>query len=95
MKGVRFYAESRETVARLKERAANGEKVACFALDIEDVNGRSWRYNPGGAGLAIDGVFSSVCYTSCSLDWLRTKCKRIPESLARKLHPELISYLEA
>ena len=34
MKGFRFYAESRDTVARLKERAAQGETVDCVALLI-------------------------------------------------------------
>lgn len=90
MKGFRFYAESRETVAQLKARAERGERVPCFALHIEDPR---WRYSPGGAGCAIEGVPGSVGFTSCSLDWLRTKCKRIPEGLARELHPELFTYL--
>lgn len=92
MKGFRFYAESRDTVARLKERAENGEHVDCLALDISDDR---WRYNPGAVSTAILNSPSSVGYNSVSLEYLAKKCKRIPESLARSLHPELFAYLES
>ena len=84
------------TAKRLKQKAAENPafRHECFALHTEEIAGRSWRYNPGGAGLVLDGVPSSIAYTGCSLDWLAKRCVRIPESLARQLHPELFAYLE-
>jgi hypothetical protein len=93
MKGFRFYAESRDTVARLKERAAQGETVDCVALLIDDCDngGRNWRYNPQGFSTAIQDNPHSYSLNGCSVEWLATECKRIPETLARKLAPQLFN----
>jgi len=94
MKGFRFYAESRLTVAKLTARANAGERVECLALDISESDGRAWRYNPGAVSVALTGDPGSLGYGVVSLEYLAKRCKRIPEPLARRLHPELFVYLE-
>ncbi len=46
------------------------------------------------AGL-LSGANSPVCSASVSVPYLRARCKRIPEWLAREVHPNLFEYLEA
>lgn len=38
---------------------------------------------------------SVVTYSSASLDYIRERCKRIPEELARQIHPTLFRVLDA
>lgn len=93
MNGFRFYAESRDTVAQLRARAEQGETLDCVALLIGDCDngGRNWRYNPQGFSVAIQGNAFSYSLNGCSVEWLATECKRIPESLARDLAPQLFA----
>lgn len=83
------------TIKRLTEKADAGERVECFALDVSDAR---WRYNPGGAGLVFDPEitpdFSAIGWTGVSLDWLSSRCVRISEELAQRLHPEIVRYME-
>lgn len=67
------------------------DRCECLAVDVGDP---CWRRNPEGAALAIDGNMSSVCWSGLSLDYLRDRCVRISESEARRLHVELIRYME-
>jgi len=81
------------TVATLRRMAEEGQRVEVFALHRED----GWRRNPGGAALVFDvelGNWGAIEYTGCSLEWLRRRTVRIPEALARKLHPEIVAYME-
>lgn len=113
MKGFQFYAVLPQargskaaskayphdpfTVERLRQKATAGQRVECFALDIADHAGQSWRYNPQGAACVLDfeSDRASIGFTSVSLEWLRKRCTRIPATLARELHPELFEYLES
>jgi hypothetical protein len=83
------------TVARLRARADASERVECLAVNAAGGPRRgcpALEYD--AAALAIDGVPSSVCGCGVSADYLRARCTRIPEALARRLHPELFAYLE-
>ena len=84
------------TAKNLKAKAAADPSFRheCLGLHIENIGGRSWRHNPGAACLTIEGVLNSVGYSGVSLDYLAKRCVRIPEALARQLHPELLAYLE-
>jgi hypothetical protein len=37
---------------------------------------------------------SPVATTGVSWEYIREKCKRIPESMAKEIHPELWNYLQ-
>lgn len=93
------------TVAALRARAQSGEFEGFFtnrapcvtAVELQS-NGRPAWNNDGTFGVvaaAIDGNHHSYGYCSASHDYLRKRCTRIPEDLARILSPELFRYLES
>lgn len=47
---------------------------------------------------AVVGMFeqtnSQVCLSAVSQDYLRSKCKRVSEEVARKIHPRLFVWLD-
>jgi hypothetical protein len=69
--------------------------VECLAVDIESFVGRSGELMHECAGALQEGNDQAVCGSSCSRDYLRYRCVRISEGLARKLHPALLRYLES
>lgn len=111
MKGYRFYAvmpDARKsksasktyphapwTRAYIKTLAERSEYVECLAVETGNswVNGKDWLY--GCAGALQSGNDQAVCGSSCSADYLRTRCTSIDEATARKLHPALFRYLNA
>lgn len=111
MKGFQFYAEMPEarksksanksfphnpfTRKQLEKIADSGGRNNCLAVSTENVNGRSWRHYPEGPSSVIDCNPYCINWNSYSLDYLKTRCVRISEELARKLHPELFAYLES
>lgn len=99
MKGFRFYAEmldhrrsksaskkhSAFTRATLAKGAANSLYCNCLALtpDLE------------GATVAVEMRNSPhIVWGGASRDYLRTRCVRVSEALARRLHPALFNYLK-
>lgn len=42
----------------------------------------------------LNNANSPVCGGSVAVDYLRTKCKRIPEAKAREIHPNLFQRLD-
>lgn len=84
MKGVRFYEEYTDAT-RTQSRGA--------VVAVLVANGQS----PFGYD-AIAGAYESpnspVCSTGVAVEYLRTNCKRIPESRAREIHPNLFALLE-
>lgn len=86
MKGIRFYEEFTNT----SKHTSEGNVVALlFGLG----------YQGGTLNMdAVVGVYewpnSAVATSSTNADYLHSKCKRIPESKARQIHPRLFSYLE-
>jgi hypothetical protein len=109
MKGVRFYADiegtqneegvafvpKRITIRELREWAEPGDNytpVNCIAVSTEN-------RCPDGSFEAIAAIHpwqnSAVATTSVSGHVLAKSCRRIPEALARKLHPQLAARLDA
>lgn len=104
MKGYRFFLEFDEegdnnhtTVKKLTNdydnQSHSGNVLALFL----DNNGRPL-YGPTYNMDCIYALFyqrnSSVCGGSCSHAYLDKNTKRIPESLARKIHPVLFARLD-
>lgn len=108
MKGYRFYAEMPQdrkskvkpdffpwTVAALTTRANLGYRADIVAIYLDEWN-RPIYSNAGyleGATVAIEGNAFSYTTDGMSRDYMRKRCTRIPESLARKLSPQLFNYL--
>lgn len=102
MNGFRFYADLtgtnpalplRTPVRQLRLLGEAGQHVNCVALLIGDEH-----RNHDGTQEALAGTFShpnsDVSLGSVRHDYLR-RCRRIPESIARKLHPRLFARLDA
>ena len=111
MKGYRFYAvmpESRGsksaskrhpfdpwTVARLKEKAAEGFRCDLVALALDE-KGRVYWERAGtdrmsAIATAIEGDHLSYMYCGISRAWLAKRATRIPAELARQLSPEFFA----
>ncbi len=110
MKDFHFYAEMREargskaaskewdafTRKHLQALAALGFKNNCIAVPLE--NGRPlWQGNT----MMMDAIVTANELTnrwpvggSVEQDYLRKRCVRVSEELARQLHPNLFRYLE-
>lgn len=103
MNGIRFYAElpdnrgsksgskkyqpfTRKYLASVAEKGAH---VNCVA--VIHANGRN-AYNHYDCVAAVQGESNSpVCSTVVGSDYLRKRCVRITEKLARQLHPALFA----
>jgi len=90
MKGVRFY----EQFQNKRKGVSAGQ---CVALMLDD-HGRPVHNDDGRTLSAVAGVFehadSPPASTSVSFEFLRTKCKRVTEARARKIHPRLFTMLD-
>jgi len=105
MKDVRFYLEFPSVGAKHKSGKANmghsGNVFAAFLYhgkgftihgSYTDEQGRE--YYEGLSSL-LDCPNSPVCYGSANVKkFIRAQCKRIPESLARQIHPRLFERLD-
>lgn len=86
------------TVKALAERA--GERGLCdvLALPLDESGLPLWHNRADFLDLittAIEGDDSSYGYASGTMEFIRTRCTRVPESLARELAPRLFRYLES
>lgn len=106
MEGVRFYAEMQDergsksgsrrwkpfTRATLAAGAEEGQR--CNVVAIFPGNSRlgdQW----DGIGSVLGTSNSPVCSVSPDSGYLRKRCVRVSEALARKLHPRLFATLDA
>lgn len=86
------------TRRNLRDTADHGRQVNCIALFVND-DGR-YSYTPGkdvvmeGLAAVFGTSNSGVNVTGVSQEYLRKHCVRIPENLARKLHPALFARLD-
>lgn len=77
----------------LESYADAGRYVECMAVSDESfISDGQVCYECAGALIADND--QAVCGSSTSRDYLRKRCVRISESLARKLHPALFRYLD-
>lgn len=101
MKGIRFYLEypnkTEKNKATVKAPGNHSGNVVAIYTDSHYVS------HPKGqdAQIMVEGfsaVFfhpnSDVNFGSVSRDWLWERCKRVPESLAREIHPRLFARLD-
>jgi hypothetical protein len=101
MKDIRFYAEYPEGVSK---RRPVSEATNVIALLIPEDGSSEWYSRPNGdggsliLGECIAGVFdhadSAVAGTCVARDYLIARAKRVPERVARKIHPQLFAYLD-
>ena len=108
MKGYRFYLEypskTEKNKATVKKPGNHTSTVVAVYLEPY---GRGWTqvghiaYSNGEAHWMYDcacAIFdtpnSSVASSSVQDEYLAENCKRIPERLAREIHPRLFVYLE-
>lgn len=102
MKGYRFYLEFPTAAAKKKSgKDHKGHSGNVFAA--MDVMGDGFRpfysamegFKYEGLGAVYAWPNSGVAGTSASLDYLRSRCKRIPERRAREIHPTLFLRIDA
>lgn len=101
MEGFRFYLEYPDPASKregtVKKPGNHSGNVLAVILQS---GGREESFISRGEIMVecITAVYftpnSDVCCSSCSIGYLRSNCKRIPEQLARKIHPKLFQYLE-
>jgi len=94
MKGIRFFLEypnktekNKATVKNLGNHSGN-----CIGIYIG-------QWIPGTMQIeAATGIYfhpnSAVASSSVDYEYLRERCKRIPERLVKDIHPELYNYLK-
>jgi len=89
MKGYRFYEEFDSSYAKRKRKGQGN----VLALDLPEY------HNGNGTMDCTAAVYphpnSAVCGCSTSRDYLRLKCRRIPEAKAREIHPRLFAWLDS
>ena len=98
MRGYRFYLEYQNNADKrrgtVKSPGTHCGTVVAVSTD------RSRGYISGGHYVmeGVSSVFqvpdSSVTTTAISPEYLRQDCRRIPEVMAREIHPTLFRYLE-
>ena len=99
MTGFRLYLEFPTATAKRKSGRDNqGHEGTVFAAYTDRPYRRidHGRYVNDGVGAVFAEPNSPVASCAANVDeWLRKKCKRIPESLARQIHPALFAYLDS
>jgi hypothetical protein len=98
MKGVRFYLEHK--TPQDKRRGKHSGNVCAVVLNHPSGNHPlAYKSGPVWCYEAICGIFdrpnSEVAGTGVSINGLRENCKRIPESKAREIHPNLFRVLDS
>lgn len=95
MNGIRFYQE----FANKSKTKPTGNIIAALAGRITGAAGNGVFFSGGAACYeAVAGLFdapnSPVASTAVAIDLLREKCKRVSETKARQVHPNLFEYLD-
>lgn len=89
MKGFMFYAEHATPKAK-RQRKQSGNVFA--ATEVKFIS--RGQVMVEGYGSVYEQKNSPVEFCSASTDWLRSHCRRIPEAVAREIHPNLFARLE-
>ena len=101
MKGFRFYLEYPDPVSKREgtvKKPGNHSGNVLAVILREDGNEESFISKGEVMYECISALYfapnSDVGGNNCSRGYLRSHCKRIPEKLAREIHPRLFQYLE-
>jgi len=97
MKGIRFFLEyptlKDKRNGTVKKPGNHEGNVLALIIDTARVDNNKKIVHDAIGGLMFVPD-SPVCSTGVCNEYLNKKCKRIPESLAREIHPELFKYLD-
>jgi len=96
MKDVRFYVEYANKTEKGKsgKGAGTNHSGTVMAIFVGNEYWSGGQYVYGGMGAIQNYPDSPVATTGVSFEYLRENCKRIPESVARQIHPELFRCLD-
>jgi hypothetical protein len=94
MKGFRFYLEYPTNKAKrqgtVKVPGPHMGTVVAIATDLTPFGSGKWEdWKLEGYSAVYEHADSAVCWGSASLGYLRDNTRRIPEALARQIHPAL------
>lgn len=96
MKGFKFFLEYENTKEKNKGTRKNPGNHTGNVVAIIDGTLKVW--HDGASYDGFGGVYytrnSPVASTSVAPGYLRERCKRISESQAREIHPELFKFLD-
>jgi len=101
MKGFRFFLEYPSLKEKRKGTVKNpgNHEGNVLALMLDTARVEREHDKPKIVHDAIGAVNfypdSSVCLTGVCNEYLTERCKRIPERLAREIHPTLFNYLDS
>lgn len=102
MKYVRFYLEYPSKTEKHKgTRKSPGDHRGTVIATFPETSmvmvppDRDAYIQVDAIGSLFDHPNSAVCGTVCTWGYLREKCKRISETQAREVHPELFRYLDS
>jgi hypothetical protein len=97
MKDVRFYLEFPSATAKKRSGKSNrGHAGNVFAGFVDQTFDSGGIWCMEGVGALFEYRDSPVCGTHAGVrEFLRKQCKRIPERLARQIHPKLFERLDA
>lgn len=89
MDGIRFYADYGSKKA--KRRGGDAPNALGILIDAKRFEDKDVMYDAVAA--VFDHKNSGVATTGVSRGYLRESCKRISESEARRIHPNLFALL--
>lgn len=87
MKGIRFYEE----FSNKRKGISTGNCIAVFT----EPNMRNLDGTYSGIASIYDHPNSAVASSAVSAEVLRKTCKRVTETHARAVHPQLANYLDS
>lgn len=97
MKGYRFFLEYPDAKSKRKGTVKNpgphSGNVVAISTDLKPYSAGDGEIKQEGYTAVFDHPDSSVCWSSATWGYLRQQCRRIPEALARTIHPQLFKRL--
>lgn len=94
MKDVRFYEELKDKNRKAEESQGNVVAIFPSTRRIERNGDGTWHAVYDGIGAVQDYPNCPPASTGIAEDYLRDECRRINESRARIIHPELFKWLD-
>lgn len=103
MKGWRFYLEypnkKEKRKGRAEQTALGNHEGNIVAIMLREDGCFDYQITATGTTFsAVSALFfcanSAVCFSSVGEEYLRSRCKRVSEQIARQIHPALFEYLD-
>ena len=95
MKGIRFYLEypNKREKKRATVKNPGNHSGNCIAVLLGNEHLLSDNQRQEAIASVYPCANSAVCFSSVHWDYLRENCKRIPERMAKEIHPNLYNYI--